>query len=247
MRRKFPVFRRTGEFGIQEFTPNVLMLRAIKPRRQAEKGQIRWDFEDSLLNSLLAGNCGRRKQGRCPKSSPHRSSTAQRRMQMKSVQLFLSVSATADFDCAGEHGYDFTASYFNPPLPQRDTPRHHPDRSQSSAVSRSRAAKYGLFGSVPGSGWFFNKVVDVFEEHRADGVDRLMAVEALIHEAEHNLRHGRLVAEGDLVLDDGVHGGVQRCVRQANTGAPVIILRHDNALLLIEREPFPGAGALRGS
>jgi hypothetical protein len=44
----------------RELAPNVLMLRAIKPRRQAEKGQIRWDFEDSLLNSLLAGNCGRR-------------------------------------------------------------------------------------------------------------------------------------------------------------------------------------------
>jgi hypothetical protein len=35
----------------------------IKPRRPPETGKSGAIFEDSLLNSLLAGNCGRRKHG----------------------------------------------------------------------------------------------------------------------------------------------------------------------------------------
>jgi len=34
--------------------------------RQPKKGQIRRNLKNSLLNSLLAGNCGRRKHKRCP-------------------------------------------------------------------------------------------------------------------------------------------------------------------------------------
>jgi hypothetical protein len=49
-----------AEQGIQEFTSNLLMLRAIMGPRQPEKEQICTILNNSLLNSLAAGNCCRR-------------------------------------------------------------------------------------------------------------------------------------------------------------------------------------------
>jgi hypothetical protein len=45
---------------------NVLICHGIKPRRPPETGKSGAIFEDFLLNSLPAGNCGRRnhKKGR---------------------------------------------------------------------------------------------------------------------------------------------------------------------------------------
>jgi hypothetical protein len=56
-REKFPVFPEQGH-------PNLLMLRRDQPRRHPKKGQIRPNFTNSLVNSPLAGNCGRRKHKR---------------------------------------------------------------------------------------------------------------------------------------------------------------------------------------
>ena len=53
----------------------------------------------------------------------------------------------------------------------------HCDRRQSSTVSLSSAAKYGVFGSLPNS-WRVHQVAHEFDEHQGDGVDRLMPVEA---------------------------------------------------------------------
>jgi len=53
-RQQFPVFAWN-----REFTSNVLIRHAIKPRRQAEMGKFSAILQNSLLISLLAGNCGR--------------------------------------------------------------------------------------------------------------------------------------------------------------------------------------------
>ena len=50
---------------------NVLICHVIKPRRPPETGKSGAIFEDSLLNSLLAGNCGRRKHGFPRQLRPH--------------------------------------------------------------------------------------------------------------------------------------------------------------------------------
>jgi hypothetical protein len=58
-REKFPVFPEQGH-------PNLLMLRRDQPRRHPKKGQIPPNFTNSLVNSLPAGNCGRREHKRRP-------------------------------------------------------------------------------------------------------------------------------------------------------------------------------------
>ena len=55
-----PCFRRN-----RELMSNILICQEIKPRRQPEKRRIRRIFNNSLLNSLVSGNCGGRKRGRC--------------------------------------------------------------------------------------------------------------------------------------------------------------------------------------
>ncbi len=52
-RQEFPVFPRN-----RVLTPNVSIYHKIKPRRRTEMGQIGAIFNNSLLNSLLAANCG---------------------------------------------------------------------------------------------------------------------------------------------------------------------------------------------
>jgi hypothetical protein len=49
----------------QGISSNILIYHAIKPLRQPKKGKSSAIFENSLLNSLLAGNRGRRKRGKC--------------------------------------------------------------------------------------------------------------------------------------------------------------------------------------
>ncbi len=60
-----------------------------------------------------------------------------------------------------------------------------------------------------------------------------MAVEALVHQALRGAARRGFVCKRDLGLDDRVEGGVQRCVRRANTRDAVIVPRKINALLLI--------------
>ena len=77
-------------------------------------------------------------------------------------------------------------------------------------------------------------------------VDSLMPVETFVHEALSRASSGRLVSERDLGLDDRMHRGVHRDVRQANTRPPVIVPRKGNALLLIQREPLLTVGRVKG-
>jgi len=66
LRQKFPGFPGTGNSR----QPLDIASRSTAPA--PEKGQIRPIFSNSLLNSLLAGKCGWRKQRRCLRAIPDR-------------------------------------------------------------------------------------------------------------------------------------------------------------------------------
>jgi len=51
-------------FREQGIHPNLLILRHDQPRRHPKRLDLGRIFANSLLNSLLAGNCGRRKRKR---------------------------------------------------------------------------------------------------------------------------------------------------------------------------------------
>ena len=83
-------------------------------------------------------------------------------------------------------------------------------------------------------------------EHRSDGMDGLMSIEALSHEALYGALHRHFVSESDLVLDNDMKNRVQFFIREANTRTSVIVLRKLNALCFIDREPFFRLGRLKG-
>ena len=83
-------------------------------------------------------------------------------------------------------------------------------------------------------------------EHRSDGMDGLMSIEALCHEALYGALHRHFVSECDLVLDNDMKNRVQFFIREANTRTSVIVLRKVNALCFIDREPFFRLGRLKG-
>jgi hypothetical protein len=56
-----------------------------------------------------------------------------------------------------------------------------------------------------------------FGEHRSDGMDGLMSIEALCHEALYGALHRHFVSECDLVLDNDMKNRVQFFIREANT------------------------------
>ena len=75
-------------------------------------------------------------------------------------------------------------------------------------------------------------------EHRSDGLDGLMSIETLCHEALYGALHRHFVSECDLVLDNDMKNRVQFFIREANTRTSVIVLRKVNTLCFIDREPF---------
>jgi hypothetical protein len=83
-------------------------------------------------------------------------------------------------------------------------------------------------------------------EHRSDGMDGLMSIEALGHEALYGALHRNFVSEGDLVLDHDMKHRVQLFVREANRRTSVKVLRKVNALCFINREPFFWLGRQKG-
>jgi hypothetical protein len=85
-----------------------------------------------------------------------------------------------------------------------------------------------------------------FGEHRSDGMDGLMSIEVLCHEALYGALHRHFVSECDLVLDNDMKNRVQFFIREANTRTSVIVLRKVNALCFIDREPFFRLGRLKG-
>jgi hypothetical protein len=86
----------------------------------------------------------------------------------------------------------------------------------------------------------------VFGQYHADGVDGVMAVESIVHQAFGGAIRGRFVAERDLRLDDRMQCGVHRSVRQPNTRGAVIVPHQADALLFVQREPFFRVGCLIG-
>jgi hypothetical protein len=81
-------------------------------------------------------------------------------------------------------------------------------------------------------------------EHRSDGMDGLMSIEALGHEALYGALHRYFVSERDLVLDHDMKHGVQLFIRKANTRTSVIVLHKVNSLRFIDCEPFFWLGRL---
>src|SRR5712691_12928983 len=82
-------------------------------------------------------------------------------------------------------------------------------------------------------------------EHRSDGMDGFMTIEALSHEAVYRALHRHFVSECDLVLDNDMKYRVQFFIREANTRTSVIILREVNSLCFINCEPFFRLGRLK--
>ena len=82
-------------------------------------------------------------------------------------------------------------------------------------------------------------------EHRSDGMDGLMSIEALSHEASYGALHRHFISERDLVLDNDVKHRVQLFIREPNTRTSVIVLRKVNALCFIDREPFFWLGRVK--
>jgi hypothetical protein len=83
-------------------------------------------------------------------------------------------------------------------------------------------------------------------EHRSDGMDGLMSIEALGHEALYGALHRYFVSERDLVLDNDMKHRVQLFIRKANTRMSVIVLHKVNSLRFIDCEPFFWLGRLKG-
>jgi hypothetical protein len=83
-------------------------------------------------------------------------------------------------------------------------------------------------------------------EHRSDGMDGFMSIEALSHEALYGALHRRFVPERDLVLDNDMKRRMHLFIRKPNTRTSVIALRKAKALSLIDREPFFRLGCLKG-
>jgi len=83
-------------------------------------------------------------------------------------------------------------------------------------------------------------------EHRRDGMDGFMSIEALSHEALYGALYRRFVPERDLVLDNDMKHRMHLFIRKPNARMSVIALRQVNALSFIDREPFFRLGCLRG-
>src|SRR5277367_6044778 len=79
---------------------------------------------------------------------------------------------------------------------------------------------------------------DVVGQHRGDGVDGLVAVDALLHQTLERLWRRRLVAERDLIFDDNVQGCVQSQVRKADARPAMIVLDQSYALRLVQFQPL---------
>jgi len=82
-------------------------------------------------------------------------------------------------------------------------------------------------------------------EHRSDGMNGFMPIEALSHEAMYGALHRHFVSECDLVLDNDMKHRVQLFIWEANTHTSVIVLRKVNTLCFIDREPFFWLGRLK--
>src|SRR5277367_6523073 len=79
---------------------------------------------------------------------------------------------------------------------------------------------------------------DVVGQHRGNGVDGLVAVDALLHQTLERLCRRRLVAERSLVFDDDVQGCVQSQVRKADARPAMIVLDQSYALRLVQFQPL---------
>src|SRR5690348_18295351 len=72
---------------------------------------------------------------------------------------------------------------------------------------------------------------------------RLMAVQALCHQARHRAASRRRLVERDLVLDGDMNSGVHRLVRYGDAGAPMVRLDELRRFAFIEVEPFRRIGS----
>ena len=89
------------------------------------------------------------------------------------------------------------------------------------------------------------KIVDVFGEDGADGMDRFVPRETGFHQALQCRANNRLILQGQLVLHDRMDRRVKqsRPSGQADSCVPVMVLNKDEPFALLEREPLPRIGS----
>ena len=78
---------------------------------------------------------------------------------------------------------------------------------------------------------------EIGRKHGPDGVERVVPTEALALQSLHDrddFRHGL----SELVLEAGVHDGMQKCVRERDPCARAILLDEKQALVLVEGKQF---------
>jgi hypothetical protein len=81
------------------------------------------------------------------------------------------------------------------------------------------------------------EITEEDNQHGSDGVNRLVAGQTIGHQTAKGRTHRQFIAEGNLVLDSCLQGGVGVDIGELDSCPPVIFQNHIDSCRLIESEP----------
>jgi hypothetical protein len=83
------------------------------------------------------------------------------------------------------------------------------------------------------------------DKHRAYGMNGVMPIKPFVHKPLCRALHWDLVTKRNLILDNGMHHGVDLGVRQTDTRPTVKVLHQPKALPFVKVEPLLRIGCLK--